>query len=79
MSSVLVVGKEVVLVVVARALVLGVPVGDDQGVDADQQERLEVGVFPEACGPEPGVKCVSGWLLPRAPEKPLLGFCKPPR
>ena len=48
--------------VVARALLLGVPVTDDQGVDGDQQERLEVGVFSEACKQEPGVKSTLGYL-----------------
>ena len=43
---------------------------DDQGVDGDQQETLEVDVFPEACKPEPVVKAALGiWeALLRAPE-----------
>ena len=38
-------------------MVLGAPVSDDQVLDVTlQQGILEVGVFQEACGPEPGVK-----------------------
>ena len=48
--------------VVERALLLGVPVNDDQGLDGDQQERLKVDVFPETCRPEPGVMSALGLL-----------------
>ena len=48
--------------VVARALLLGVRVNYDQGVDAVQQKILEVGVFPVPYGPEPGVKSALAFL-----------------